>query len=93
MIVKSVILVFVSLFSVGAWAAYDQSWHQVEFWSGEYPNGIAVISPSDAVLPARTAMDRDLPSAFNASCPSEPFIIRGIKPAKLDTFRPFKLFP
>ncbi len=51
-----------------ALAAYDQTWYQANFWSGEYPNGFSVVTDG-VTVPARTAMDRDLPVSIQCGLP------------------------
>ena len=63
---KSALFVFALLFSVQGFAAYGSGWYMADFWSGEYPNGFAVVNDNVRV-PARTGMDLDLPK--NVMCP------------------------
>ncbi len=49
-------------------AAYDDSWYKADFWSGEYPNGFAVVA-DDVSLPARTAPDKDLAATLSCALP------------------------
>ncbi len=65
---KSLVAIASLLFSVSAWAAYDNTWYQTEFWSGEYPNGISVREKG-VVLPARAGMDPDLPVSIQCAVP------------------------
>jgi len=55
-------------FSAIAYAAYDNTWYQTEFWSGEYPNGISIVAEGVA-LPARAAMDLDQPVTIECELP------------------------
>lgn len=61
-------LAFVYLFGAGtfAYAAYDNSWYQADYWSGEYPNGISVVKEGVSV-PARTAMDPEVQPSIECS--------------------------
>jgi hypothetical protein len=65
---KIIGILVASLFSVGAWAAYDNSWYQTQGWSGEYPNGISIIKEGVS-LPARAAMDLDQPVTIKCELP------------------------
>lgn len=58
--VQIVAITLTTFFCLSAFSAYDNTWHQAPFWSGEYPNGISVMREKVS-LPARTGMDRDLP--------------------------------
>jgi hypothetical protein len=51
-----------------ALAAYDNTWHQSEYWSGEYPNGFAVIKKG-VVVTGRTGMDLDLARSVSCELP------------------------
>jgi hypothetical protein len=51
-----------------AFGEYDSSFHREEFWSGEYPRGIAVIEPNTSV-PGRKAMDKDLKASIKCDLP------------------------
>lgn len=56
-----------SLFiAFSASAAYDNSWYQTDYWSGEYPAGFSVVKKGISV-PARTQMDKNLSPSL--SCP------------------------
>ncbi|KYG66068.1 hypothetical protein AZI86_03100 [Bdellovibrio bacteriovorus] len=65
---KSSMLTLGFLFSITAQAAYDDSWYQDDFWSGEYGNGIAVYKENVSV-PARPVMDRDIPASISCQLP------------------------
>lgn len=67
-LVSTVSILFSVTFSAGAWAAYDNTWYQTEFWSGEYPNGISVIEEG-VTLPARATKDTDLPVTIQCAVP------------------------
>lgn len=56
------------LFSIPASAAYDGTWYQADFWSGEYPNGIAIVAEGVAI-PARSSMDKDRPVTIECELP------------------------
>ena len=51
--------------STGLFAAYDNSWYQTDYWSGEYPNGFSVVK-KNTVVKGRAGMDKDL--AANIDC-------------------------
>jgi hypothetical protein len=52
----------------GATAGYDESWYTTDFWSGEYPNGVAVAKP-DVVIQARAAMVKGLAPSVACALP------------------------
>jgi hypothetical protein len=58
----------VMLMTATAQAAYDQAWYTIDFWSGEYPNGFAVIKP-DVSVPARAEMDKEAPASVSCALP------------------------
>ena len=64
----SLSLALACLTSLSAFAGYDKSWHKAEFWSGEYPNGVAVIKPGVRVK-ARAAMDKDAEPTIRCDLP------------------------
>ncbi len=51
-----------------AWAGYDSSWHQAEYWSGEYPSAYSVIK-RDVKVQARKGMDKDLAKDVTCELP------------------------
>lgn len=55
-------------FSSSAFAAYDNSWFQAEFWSGEYANGIAVVKRNTSVM-GRASMDPSAPADLRCALP------------------------
>ncbi len=62
-------LILTGLFiSTAALAGYDKTWHQAEFWSGEWPHGFSVVKPN-VTVPARTAMDTDLKPTISCKLP------------------------
>jgi hypothetical protein len=56
------------LLGAEAFASYDNSWYQTEFWSGEWPNGFSVTKKDVTVL-GRTAMDKDLVASVICKLP------------------------
>lgn len=60
---KPLFFVLSLLISVSASAAYDATWYQTDFWSGEYPAGFSVVKKGITV-PARTQMDKDLKTSL-----------------------------
>lgn len=54
--------------SGNVYAAYDDSWYQTEFWSGEWPPGFSVIKEG-VVVPARRGMSKEMPTTFNCPLP------------------------
>lgn len=68
---KSQIL-FLSLIAAFAGSAfavpYDSAWHQADFWSGEYPNGVAVIQ-QNLTVQGRMDMDKDAPANVTCALP------------------------
>jgi hypothetical protein len=62
------LLTLLCLISVSAWAGYDKSWYQTEFWSGEWPNGVAVIG-RNLKVPGRPSMDKDLKPSVECELP------------------------
>lgn len=63
------VLVMALAFSAASsMAAYDNSWFQAQFWSGEYPNGFAIVK-AKTFVPSRQAMDKDLPSDSKCQLP------------------------
>ena len=56
--------------STFAFAAYDQTWYQANFWSGEYPNGFSIVKDGVSV-PARASTDLDLPLDIQCSLPKK----------------------
>ncbi len=65
---KSLFFIFSLLLSLNAFSAYDNTWYQTDYWSGEYPAGFSVVKKGISI-PARTQMDRDLSPTL--SCPVE----------------------
>jgi hypothetical protein len=49
-------------------AGYDKSWYITEYWSGEWPNGFAVVAPN-VVVPARSVMDKEEPPSISCALP------------------------
>ena len=62
------LMILTVLFSASAFAAYDKTWYQAEYWSGEWPNGFSVHQQG-VVVPARTAMDLDVKPSINCALP------------------------
>ena len=62
------LLILTVLFTANAFGAYDKTWYQAQYWSGEWPNGFSVAKPG-VVVPARTAMDHDLQPSINCALP------------------------
>jgi hypothetical protein len=58
-------LFLLAALSAPAMAAYDNTWYQGDYWSGEYPTGFSVVK-SGVKVPARAIMDLD--AAKNISC-------------------------
>ncbi|MGZ3693971.1 MAG: hypothetical protein ACXWQO_07200 [Bdellovibrionota bacterium] len=54
--------------SAPAFAAYDSSWYQDNFWSGEYPTGFSVVKKGTSV-PARATMDLDAAKTISCALP------------------------
>lgn len=65
---RSLSLFCVWSFSALAIASYDDSWYRQDFWSGEYPNGVAIVKENVSV-PARLTMDRDIPASISCQLP------------------------
>src|SRR5512136_1866262 len=54
--------------AANSYAAYDDSWYQVEHWSGEWPNGFSVARPG-IVVQSRAAMDQDARRSIACTLP------------------------
>ena len=64
----SVLLLAFTFQATTAMAAYDKTYHQTEFWAGEYPNGFSVKAENVSV-PARSAMDPALNITLQCGLP------------------------
>jgi hypothetical protein len=53
-------------------AAYDDSWYQADFWSGEYPNGVAVMEEGVSLM-GRATMDPQ--AATDVACELPKFAV------------------
>lgn len=61
------LMIALSLVSLNAFAAYDQTYYRANFWSGEYPNGFSVVK-ENVTVPAYTQMDANA-SGFQCAVP------------------------
>jgi hypothetical protein len=57
---SSLLVLVILLESASAFAGYDDTWFQSNFWSGEYPPGFSVTKKRTTLM-ARSGMDKDLP--------------------------------
>lgn len=82
------------LFSYAAGAAYDSSWYQTEYWSGEWPNGFSVVKSGFSVT-AREGMDKDLPRTISCELPQKavynPWNVKGNELRKTRYFTASKI--
>lgn len=62
---KTFLICALTLISTAAFAAYDSSWYQAEYWTGEWPNGFSVVK-KEVTVQGRKAMDQDLDQ--NVTC-------------------------
>ncbi len=57
-----------TVLGAAAFAAYDSSWYQTQFWSGEWPNGFSVRRVGVVVV-GRNTMDLDEVPSVNCELP------------------------
>ena len=68
-VMRQICFAFLTLIvSSASYAAYDSSWYKTDFWSGEYPAGVAVVRHHVQVM-GRTAMDRNLKRTVKCALP------------------------
>jgi hypothetical protein len=63
-------LVVLCVSSFAAFAAYDQTWYQANFWSGEYPNGFSIVKDGVSIA-ARGTTDLDAPADIQCALPKK----------------------
>lgn len=42
---RKLLIIFSTFLGVQAFATYDNSWYQADYWSGEWPNGFSIVQP------------------------------------------------
>ena len=56
-IARLVLAVAIALASGAVQAGYDSAWYRAPFWSGEYPSGVGVQSPTTVQIRAEPSLD------------------------------------